>query len=131
MLVLAGRIVEKRGEGRLLFLGNSRRRVLAFALAPVIPLLLKPMQGGNVVLAQERNVQGFRQGKEFVVVGNDAQRFAQIFHVETRRPMLKGVLNPEEPHSLAVVRRIITKLIEGGSCPQLEVALSQGHAHEA
>jgi hypothetical protein len=51
------------------------------------------------------------QGREFVVVGNDAQKFAQIFHVETRRPMLRGVLNPEEPHSLAVIKRIITKLI--------------------
>jgi hypothetical protein len=31
--------------------------------------------------------------------------------VETRRPMASGVLNPQEPHSLAVVRSIITKLV--------------------
>ncbi len=32
-------------------------------------------------------------GSEFLVFGDDAQKFAEIFHVETRRPMLNGVLN--------------------------------------
>jgi hypothetical protein len=50
-------------------------------------------------------------GGELVVSGNDAQRFAEVFHVETRRPMLRGVLNPQEPHSLAVMRSIITRLV--------------------
>ena len=50
-------------------------------------------------------------GEEIIVAGNDAQKFAEVFHVETRRPMLRGVLNPQEPHSLAVLRRIITKLV--------------------
>ncbi len=48
---------------------------------------------------------------ELVVAGNDAQRFAEVFHVETRRPMLRGVLNPQEPHSLPVIRSIITRLV--------------------
>src|SRR5437764_4166719 len=50
-------------------------------------------------------------GQEIVVAGNDAQKFAEVFHVETRRPMLRGVLNPGEPHSLQVIRRIITRLV--------------------
>jgi hypothetical protein len=50
------------------------------------------------------------QGTDLVVMGNDAEKFAEVFHVETRRPMKNGVLNPQEPHSLAVVRSIITKL---------------------
>ena len=50
-------------------------------------------------------------GGDLVVTGNDAQRFAEIFHVETRRPMLRGVLNPQEPHSLAVLRSIIARLV--------------------
>lgn len=48
--------------------------------------------------------------KEILVVGNDAGKFAEVFHAETRRPMYKGVLNPNEPHSLAVVRRIIARM---------------------
>jgi hypothetical protein len=51
------------------------------------------------------------QGSDIVVAGNDAQRFAEVFHVETRRPMAKGILNPQEPHSLSVVRSIITRLV--------------------
>jgi hypothetical protein len=51
------------------------------------------------------------QGQEIVVAGDDAQKFAEIFHVETRRPMRNGVLNPLEPHSLTVVRSIIGKLL--------------------
>jgi hypothetical protein len=48
---------------------------------------------------------------ELVVAGNDAQKFAEVFHVETRRPMFRGVLNPQEPHSLAVMRSIIGRLL--------------------
>jgi hypothetical protein len=51
------------------------------------------------------------EGDEIVVAGNDAQKFAEVFHAETRRPMQRGVLNPQEPHSLDVVRRIITRLL--------------------
>ena len=62
-------------------------------------------------LLQRENVFHEVQGSEMVVAGNDAQKFAEVFHVETRRPMKNGVLNAQEPHSLAVVRRIITKLV--------------------
>jgi hypothetical protein len=51
------------------------------------------------------------RGSEIVVTGNDAAKFAEVFHVETRRPMANGVLNPQEPHSLAVVRSIITRML--------------------
>jgi hypothetical protein len=51
------------------------------------------------------------QGSDIVVAGNEAQKFAEVFHLETRRPMANGVLNPHEPHSLAVIRRIIGKLL--------------------
>jgi hypothetical protein len=62
-------------------------------------------------LLQRENVFHEVQGADIVVAGNEARRFAEIFHVETRRPMANGVLNPQEPHSLAVIRRIIGKLL--------------------
>src|SRR5580698_4101020 len=62
-------------------------------------------------LLQRENVFHEVQGSEILVAGNDAEKFAEVFHVETRRPMANGVLNPDEPHSLAVVRRIIAKLL--------------------
>ncbi|HWB96866.1 MAG TPA: hypothetical protein VG672_09195, partial [Bryobacteraceae bacterium] len=51
------------------------------------------------------------QGSEILIAGNDAQKFAEVFHVELRRPMVDGILNPREPHSLAVVRQLITRLV--------------------
>lgn len=50
-------------------------------------------------------------GPGILVAGNDAQKFAEVFHVETRRPMKDGVLNPEEAHSLAVVRSNVSRLL--------------------
>jgi hypothetical protein len=51
------------------------------------------------------------QGPDIVVAGDEAQKFAEIFHLETRRPMANSVLNPHEPYGLAVIRRIIGKLL--------------------
>jgi hypothetical protein len=51
------------------------------------------------------------RGADVVVAGDDAQRFAEVFHVETRRPMANGVLNPQEPHSPSVIRSIIARLL--------------------
>lgn len=62
-------------------------------------------------LLSRENVFHEVQGSEILVAGNDAQKFAEIFHVETRRPMSNGVLNPHEPHSLAVLRGIIGKVL--------------------
>lgn len=62
-------------------------------------------------LLRRENVFHEVQGAEIVVAGNDAEKFAEVFHVETRRPMASGVLNPGEPHSLAVVQRIIGKML--------------------
>ena len=64
------------------------------------------------------------QGGELVVAGNDAQKFAEIFHVETRRPMLLGVLNPQEPHALAVMQRIIAKMVGKAAAPGQKIFFS-------
>jgi len=61
-------------------------------------------------LLKQENVFHEVSGGEIVVAGNDAEKFAEVFHVETRRPMQGGVLNPREPHSLSVVRRIVGRL---------------------
>ena len=68
-------------------------------------------------LLQREKVFHEVQGSEILVAGNDAQKFAEVFHVETRRPMRNGVLNPHEPHSLGVLRRIIAKLVGKPAAP--------------
>jgi len=62
-------------------------------------------------LLQRENVWHEVRGNEILVIGNDAEKFAEVFHGETRRPMMNGVLNPHEPHGLSVVRGLISKLV--------------------
>src|SRR3954452_16558127 len=62
-------------------------------------------------LLQRENVFYEVRGGDLVVMGDDAQKFAEVFHVETRRPMRNGTLNPQEPHSLSVVRSIVARLV--------------------
>jgi hypothetical protein len=50
------------------------------------------------------------ENEEILVYGNEAEKFANLFHVETRRPMSKGLLNPEEPEGPAVLARIVAHL---------------------
>jgi hypothetical protein len=51
-------------------------------------------------------------GSEIVVHGNESDRFADLLNVETRRTMDKGLLNPAEPSSLEMLRRIMESLLE-------------------
>ncbi len=51
-------------------------------------------------------------GPEIIVHGNESDRFADLLNVETRRTMTKGVLNPAEPGSLDMVRKIIGAMLE-------------------
>jgi hypothetical protein len=50
------------------------------------------------------------QGAEILVYGNESERFADLFHLEARRPMRGGLLNPGEPDALPLLRRIFQAL---------------------
>ncbi len=50
---------------------------------------------------------------EILIYGNESAKFADLFHLETRRPMRHGVLNPGEPESLELVRQIVASLLGG------------------
>jgi hypothetical protein len=86
--------------------------------------LTLPYSKLTVSLLQRENVFHDVKGSEIVVMGNDAQRFAEVFHAETRRPMLYGVLNPQERHSLVVLQAIIGKLLGKAASPGQKVYFS-------
>ena len=44
---------------------------------------------------------------EITVYGDESERFANLFHGETRRPMRRGILNSDELGGAAMVREII------------------------
>lgn len=65
------------------------------------------------VLVRER-IPHEVQGSEIVVFGNESEKFADLFHAETRRPMRGGIVNPDEPHGLALIRSIVEHMIGQG-----------------
>jgi len=63
------------------------------------------------VLTKE-NIPHTVSGPEIIVHGNESDRFADLLNVDTRRTMNKGVLNPAEPDSLNMLRKIVESLVD-------------------
>ncbi len=59
---------------------------------------------------KKEHVPHIVQDSEITVYGDESERFANLFHKETRRPMLRGILNPDESCSLTLVRQIVSLL---------------------
>jgi hypothetical protein len=97
------------GTSRIVVARNSERKY-EYA-AELNAFLTLPYSRLTENLLQRENVFHEVQGSEILVAGNDAQKFAEIFHVETRRPMRNGVLNPQEPHGYGMVRSIIERVM--------------------
>lgn len=55
------------------------------------------------------------EDSELLVFGNESEKLANVFNRENRRPMTQGVLNPEEPEGISVVREIVEALVGRGS----------------
>jgi hypothetical protein len=64
----------------------------------------------NVLTKQ--NIPHTVTGPEIVVHGNESDRFADLLNVDTRRTMTRGVLNPAEPDSLHMLRKIVESLLD-------------------
>jgi len=75
-------------------------------------------------LLQRENVLHQVDHNEIMVSGSDAERLAEVFHAETRRPMKEGILNPLEPHALEVIQSIMTKLLGRAGTPGQKVFFS-------
>jgi hypothetical protein len=110
------------GTSRIVVARNTERKY-EYA-AELNAFLTLPYSRLTESLLERENVFHEVHGSDIVVAGNDAQKFAEIFHVETRRPMRHGVLNPQEPHSFAVVRSIIERLVGRAAVEEQKVFFS-------
>jgi hypothetical protein len=66
----------------------------------------------------KQNIPHTVSGSEIVVHGNESDRFADLLNVDTRRTMTRGVLNPVEPDSLNMLRKIVESLLDRIEDPQ-------------
>jgi hypothetical protein len=63
-------------------------------------------------ILKQNDVTFFEQDGLFYIIGYSAEGFANMFAVNTRRPMEKGLLSPNEPHAVRVIQAIINTLIQ-------------------
>jgi hypothetical protein len=107
------RIVAARAAGKKY---GFESQLNAFFTLPYSRLAESLLQHDSVVHSVSRD--------EIVVSGDDAEKLAEVFHAETRRPMKEGILNPQEPHALEVVRSLVAKLLGKAGSPGQKVFFS-------
>src|SRR6266404_6209554 len=59
---------------------------------------------------QKEGVPHTVQANEIIVHGNESERLADLLNKDIRRPMTRGVLNPDEPDSVRLIREITASL---------------------
>jgi hypothetical protein len=107
------RIVVARAAGKKY---GYESQLNAFFTLPYSRLAESLLERDSVVHSVSRD--------EIVVSGNDAEKLAEVFHAETRRPMKEGILNPQEPHALDVVRNLVGRLLGKAASPGQKVFFS-------
>ena len=88
----------------------KRQRDAFFRISPKSEVNRKSIQ----MSLEGRKANFIIDGKDFIVVGEDALRMANERNLEARRPMKRGVLSPKEKTSLPMIKLIIKSLIGQG-----------------
>jgi hypothetical protein len=66
----------------------------------------------NILKQNKVSFQHNGSGASIQIFGNEAERFANFFNAEVRRPMLAGMLNPTEEYSMPVMQAIVSQLVK-------------------
>jgi hypothetical protein len=64
------------------------------------------------ILKQNQVSYQHNGSQEIYIYGNEAERFANFFNAEVRRPMLQGTLNPTEEHGISLIQSIVQQLVK-------------------
>jgi hypothetical protein len=86
---------------------SYRSELNAFVAIPRAPLVEKSLD--------KEQVPHSVAGDQIVIFGNESARMADLLGKETRRPMTRGLLNPDEPESLNQLREILRSVLGEGN----------------
>ncbi|MGH9335228.1 MAG: hypothetical protein ACRD21_15940, partial [Vicinamibacteria bacterium] len=64
----------------------------------------------NILL--QNKIHYYQNNGHFFVFGNNAEKFAGLFNSETRRPMSRGLINPNEPSALTLIKVMLQGLLK-------------------
>ena len=109
------------GTGTLLAMESEKGKEVSkykvrdafFKLDPLVVLNGADVQFGESMLK--------KAGANFIkidgmlhILGDDAVKFANLFHKEAQRPMSQGILNPKEPNNAILVKELIRGIAGDG-----------------
>ena len=63
-------------------------------------------------ILDQNNVMYYERDRQYYIIGHSAQNFANMFNVNTRRPMQEGFLSPKEEEGLSVIEALVDSLIQ-------------------
>lgn len=63
-------------------------------------------------ILNQKEVMYYEQENQYYIFGYSAESFANMFNVNTRRPMKDGFLSPNEEEGLSVIQAILNSLIK-------------------
>jgi hypothetical protein len=63
---------------------------------------------------QKESVPHAVSGDEILVHGSESERFAEMLNKDIRRPMARGILNPNESENVRIIRQITESLVGKG-----------------
>jgi len=61
-------------------------------------------------ILSQRGIKYYENAHQYYIIGDSAQSFANMFNVNTRRPMMDGFLSPREDVGLKVIEAIVSSL---------------------
>ncbi|MCK5194901.1 MAG: hypothetical protein KAQ71_13900 [Desulfobulbaceae bacterium] len=63
-------------------------------------------------ILSQKEIKYYENEHEYYIIGDSAQSFANMFNVNTRRPMEDGFLSPKEDVGLKVIEAIVRSLVQ-------------------
>jgi actin-like ATPase involved in cell morphogenesis len=118
------------GTSKLVVARKGQREVeTAGALNAFLPV---PYSRFTEATLGQNSIAYYRDGDELIVYGTAAERFANMFNAESRRPMADGMVNPREKLAMpvleAILQTIVPKPKANGEILAFSVPASEGPA---
>ena len=63
-------------------------------------------------ILQQNEIVFFEHNKQYYIIGDSAENFANMFNANTRRPMEKGFLTLREDEGVAIIQAVIKTLVQ-------------------
>lgn len=72
-----------------------------------------PDNAKTLDILSKQKIKYFKNGQRIYILGNHAEKAADLFKKNTQRPVKSGLLNPNEPDGVEAIKQIINNMIPG------------------